>query len=227
MFELITASDVVRMSLTTLWANVFGFLPRLFAAIVVLLVGWLVAVILGKFVWYIIKGIQLDKGLESLGVKEIMDRSGYRLNTPLLFYELVKWFFIIVFVMAATNILGLTQVSDYLGRVVLYLPNVFVAAFILIIGVLLANFLQGFVRGSIKAAHLRSANALSLAVKWIVLVFSVLVALSQLGVADEIIRIVITGIVAGGTIAFGLAFGLGGKDHAEDLISNVRKHIKE
>lgn len=227
MLELVTASDVVRSSLLNVWGDVIGFMPRLIAAIVVFLVGWLVAVIIGKFVWYIVKSVQLDRGLESLGIKRLLDRTGYTLNTPYFFYELVKWFFIIVFVMAATNIIGLTEVADFLGTIVLYLPNVFIASFILVIGALVAHFLQSLVRSSVRAARLKSANALGLVVKWAVLVFSLLVALSQLGVAQEIIRIIITGIVAAATIAFGLSFGLGGRSHADDFIGSIRKHLKE
>lgn len=227
MLEVTAASDVVRMSLLTLWGNVAGFLPRLIAAIVIFLVGWLVAVLVAKLAWHVVRLIRLDRALESVGFKKVWERSGYKLNSPLFFYELVKWFFIVVFLMAATDILGLVQVTQFLRSVVGYLPNVFVAVFVLLIGVLVARFLEGLVRGSVKAAQLASANFLGSLVKWAVIIFSLLVALSQLMVAEEIIRIVVTGIVAGSAIAFGLAFGLGGRAHAEEWIGRMRKHIGE
>jgi hypothetical protein len=149
------------------------------------------------------------------------------MNSPFFFYELVKWFFIVVFLMAATDILGLTQVTEFLRTVVFYLPNVIVAALVLLIGVLVARFLEGLVRGSVKAAELSSANFLGSLTKWAVLIFSLLVALNQLRVADEIIRIVVIGVVAAGAIALGLSFGLGGKAHAEDFISKMRQHVRE
>ncbi len=227
MLETVVASDVVRTSLLTLWGKVAGFVPQLVAALVVFLIGWLVAVLLGKLAWHIIKIVKLDRGLEAIGVKKIWERSGYKLNSPFFFYELVKWFFIIVFLMAATDILGLTQVTEFLRTVVFYLPNVIVAALVLLIGALVARFLEGLVRGSVKAAELASANFLGSLTKWAVLIFSLLVALNQLRVADEIIRIVVIGIVAAGAIALGLSFGLGGKAHAEDFISKMRQHIRE
>jgi len=227
MLETVVASDVVRTSLLTLWGKVAGFVPQLVAALVVFLIGWLVAVLLGKLAWHIIKIVKLDRGLEAIGVKKIWERSGYKLNSPFFFYELVKWFFIIVFLMAATDILGLTQVTEFLRTVVFYLPNVIVAALVLLIGALVARFLEGLVRGSVKAAELASANFLGSLTKWAVLLFSLLVALNQLRVADEIIRIVVIGIVAAGAIALGLSFGLGGKAHAEDFISKMRQHIRE
>ncbi len=227
MLETVVASDVVRTSLLTLWGKVAGFVPQLVAALVVFLIGWLVAVLLGKLAWHIIRVIKLDRGLEAIGVKKIWERSGYKLNSPFFFYELVKWFFIVVFLMAATDILGLTQVTEFLRTVVFYLPNVFVAALVLLIGVLVARFLEGLVRGSVKAAELSSANFLGSLTKWAVLVFSLLVALNQLKVADEIIRIVVMGIVAAGALALGLSFGLGGKSHAEDFIGKMRQHVRD
>ncbi len=227
MLETVVASDVVRTSLLTLWGKVAGFVPQLVAALVVFLIGWLVAVLLGKLAWHIVRVVKLDRGLEAIGAKRVWERSGYKLNSPFFFYELVKWFFIIVFLMAATDILGLTQVTEFLRTVVFYLPNVIVAALVLLIGVLVARFLEGLVRGSVKAAELSSANFLGSLTKWAVLVFSLLVALNQLRVADEIIRIVVIGVVAAGAIALGLSFGLGGKAHAEDFISKMRQHVRE
>src|SRR5256885_1399579 len=130
--DTVQASDIVRTSLTTLWAGVAGFVPRFIAAIVVFLVGWLIAVLLGKLAYHIVKILHLDNGLTKVGFRRAWERSGFHLDTPKLFYELVKWFFVIVFLMAATNILGLTQVSDFLRTVVLYLPNVIIAAIILL-----------------------------------------------------------------------------------------------
>ncbi len=225
MFETVVASDIVRTSLLTLWSQVAGFIPQLVAALVVFLVGWLIAVLLGKLAWHIVRVVKLDRGLDALGLRKVWERSGYKLNTPMFFYELVKWFFIVVFLMAATDILGLTQVTEFLRTVVAYLPNVIVAALVLLIGVLVARFLEGLVRGSVKAAQLASANFLGSLTKWAVLVFSLLVALNQLRVADEIIRIVVIGVVAAGAIALGLSFGLGGKSHAEDFIGKMRQRV--
>jgi len=227
MLEAVVASDIVRESLLTLWGKVAGFVPQLIAAIVVFLVGWLIAILLGKLAWHIVRAIRLDQGLEAIGFKKVWERSGYKLNTPLFFYELVKWFFIIVFLMAATDILNLVQVTQFLRTVVSYIPNVIIAALVLLIGALVARFLEGLVRGSIKAAQLVSANVLGSITKWAVLIFSLLVALNQLRVADEIIRIVIIGLVGATSLALGLAFGLGGKAHAEEFIGKMRRHVEE
>ena len=227
MFEVVAASDIVRNSLMTLWGGVALFLPRFIAAIVVFLVGWLIAELLGKLAYHVVKTVHLDNALSKVGFRQAWERSGFKLNTPMLFYELVKWFFVVVFLMAATNILGLGQVSDFLKTVVFYLPNVIVAMVILLIGILVAKFLEGFVKASVKAAGLMSANFLGALTKWAVFVFSLLIALAQLKVADDIIKIVITGLIAAGALAMGLAFGLGGVKHAEQMIGDLRRRIEE
>ena len=227
MFEVVAASDIVRTSLMTLWIGVAGFLPRLIAAVVVFLVGWMIAHALGKVAFHVVRVIHLDGALSKVGFRRAWERSGFRLNTPMLFYELVKWFFAIVFLMAATNILGLVEVTNFLRSVLSYLPNVIVAAIILLIGILVAKFLEGLVRASVKAAGLVSANFLGMLTKWAVFVFALLIALAQLKVADDIIKIVVTGLIAAGALAMGLAFGLGGVRHAEEMIGDMKKRIGE
>lgn len=227
MLEVVQASDIVRTSLTTLWSGVAGFVPRLIAALVVFLVGWLIAVLLGKLAYHIVKILHLDNGLTKVGFRSAWERSGFRLDTPKLFYELVKWFFVVVFLMAATNILGLTQVSDFLQTVVLYLPNVIIAAIILLIGILVAKFMEGLVRASVKAAGLASANFLGTLTKWAIVIFSLLIALNQLQVAGDIIKIVITGLIAAVSLAVGLAFGLGGAKHADEALGHLKKKVND
>ncbi len=219
--------DIVKESLVTLWGNVALFIPRFIAALVVFLIGWIIAIALGKVAWHIVKVLQLDRGLESVGFKRVWEKSGQRLDSPYFFYELVKWFFIVVFLMAATNILGLTQVTDFLSRVVEYIPHVFVAAIILIAGVLVARFVSQAIRSSTKAASLGSSEYLASVAQWSVMIFSVLIALDQLQVGSDIIHIALTGIVAAGALALGLSFGLGGKSHAEEVIAKLRKRHQD
>ena len=227
MLDAVQASDIVRTSLTTLWSGVAGFVPRLIAALVVFLVGWLIAILLGKLAYHIVKILHLDAGLTKVGFRQAWERSGFRLDTPKLFYELVKWFFVVVFLMAATNILNLTQVSDFLQTVVLYLPNVIIAAIILLIGILVAKFMEGLVRASVKAAGLASANFLGTLTKWAIVIFSLLIALNQLQVAGDIIKIVITGLIAAVSLAVGLAFGLGGAKHADEALGHLKKKVND
>lgn len=226
MVETIAASDIVRSSLLTLWTNVAGFAPRLIAAIIIFLVGWIVAHLLGKLVWHIVKGIHLDNALSRIGFKQAWERSGFSLNTPKFFYSLVNWFVVIGFLMAATNILGLDEVSQFLATVVFYLPHVFVAAIIMLIGIMVAKVIEGSVRASVRAAGLASANFLASLSRWSVLVFAFLIALSQLKVASEVINILVMGLVAALALSFGLAFGMGGVRHADEAIAHLKRRIE-
>ncbi len=227
MFQVVQAQDIVRESLLTLWSGVAGFVPKFVAALVVFLVGWLIAVLLARLAYYIVRVLHIDNALTSVGFRRAWEKSGFNLDTAKFFAELVKWFFIIVFLMAATNILELDEVTGFLRTVVLYIPNVIIAAIILLIGILVAKFLEGVVRASVKAAGLVSANFLGALTKWSVFIFSLLVALAQLRVADDIIKIVIMGFVAAVSIAIGLAFGLGGQRHADEALSQLKKRITE
>jgi hypothetical protein len=227
MLVVLQASDIVQNSLLTLWAGVAGFIPRFIAALVVFLIGWLIAVLLGKLAWQIVKILHIDNALTKVGFRRAWERSGFHLDTAKLFYELVKWFFIVVFLMAATNILGLIEVTNFLQSVVYYIPNVIIAAIILLIGILVAKFIEGVVQGSVKAAGLASANFLGALAKWAVFVFTLLIALSQLKVADDIIKIVITGLIAATALALGLSFGLGGAKHAEEMVGHLKRRIND
>lgn len=218
--------NVIRQSLETTYAAMAGFLPQLIAAIIVFLIGWLIAVLFGRVAYHIIKVLGINKALVGLGLGRFFERAGLRLDAPKFFYEIVKWFFIIVSLLAATNILGLVEVSQFLTEVLFYIPNVFVAALILLAGALVAKFMSGFIRASVKAASLASANILAAVTTWSIMIFAILAALVQLKVAADIVRIVIVGLVAGGALAFGLAFGLGGKKMAEDVLQDLKKRIK-
>lgn len=223
--------SVMRQSLESAFGSateaVASFLPQLIAAIIAFLIGWLIAVLLGRVAYHIVKVLGVNKALASLGLGRLFERSGLRLDAPKFFYEVVKWFFIIVALLAATNILGLVEVSQFLTEVLFYIPNVLIAAIILLAGALVAKFLAGLVRASVKAADLASANLLAAATRWVVIIFAILAALVQLRVAADIVRIVIVGLVAGGSLAFGLAFGLGGKKAAEDALNDLRKRIED
>ena len=227
MFQVLVTSDTLRTPLLSVWSGVALFIPKIIAAVIVFIVGWLIAMVLGRLAYHIVRVLHIDSALSKVGFRQAWEKSGFKLDSAKFFYELVKWFFVIVFLMAATNILGLGEVTQFLRTVVFYLPNVIVAAIILLIGILVAKFLENLVRASVKAAGLVSANFLGALTKWAVFVFSLLVALSQLGVASDIIKIVIQGLVAAAAIGLGLSFGLGGVKHAEDLIGNLRKRMGE
>ena len=177
-------SDTLIMSFQNLWGGVIGFAPKLIIAIIVFVIGLLVASIIGKFVDKIIGSLRVDSAFKSVGVDELLHKGGFTLNSGAFIGDLVKWFLVIVFLVASLDILGLTEVNDFLKNVVLgYLPNVIVAALILVVAAFIANAMQKIVVGSAKAAGAPSTHFLGGLTKWSIWAFAILAALYQLGIA--------------------------------------------
>ena len=219
--------EILLNSLDTIWASFIGFLPTLLAALIVFIIGWLISIFLGKIANKTIKAIKLDSLLEKLGFAKVLSKASMRLDSGKFFEELVKWFFIIVFLMTAVDILGLTQVTLFLKTILYYLPNVVVAAIVLFAAAVVAKFMQKLVRSSAETAGLSSARAVGAIVKWAILVFGFVIALTQLGIAPSIIQTVVIGLIAMLALAGGLAFGLGGKDLAARILEKLRQDISE
>jgi hypothetical protein len=139
---------------------------------------------------------------------------------------LVKWFLLLVIFLAASNILNLNQVSDFLNQVLLYIPNVIAGAAILLVGSMVASFLARLVKHSVQAAGLASADLLGTVTQWAIMIFTILATLAQLNVATAFVQTLFTGIIAMLAIAGGLAFGLGGREHASRALDKIERDIR-
>lgn len=221
-----TWGDVITASFQELWSGVLSFVPQLVIGLVVFVIGWVIAVALGKVVSQVVKSLRVDSALSALGVEGPLSRAGLRLDSGVFVGALVRWFFILVFLFAALDVLGLSQVTEFLRSVVLtYIPQVIVAAFILVTAALLADFMRRVVVGSAKAAGLPSAGFLGGVAKWAIWLFAILAALFQLGIAGVFVQTLFTAFVAMLAIAGGLAFGLGGKEAASRFLEKLRSDI--
>lgn len=221
-----TWGDVVVAALQQAWGGVFSFIPLFLSAIIVFIIGWIVAVALGKLVEQVVRALRVDSFFAKLDFEKTLERAGMRLNTGAFIGGLVRWFIIVVALLAASNILMLTQVTDFLTQVLFYLPNVVVAAVILIIAALVADTVERLVRGSVEATGLKGGALAGTMSRWAVWVFALVAALLQLGVATVLLQTVITGVIAMFALAFGLAFGLGGKDTAAAVLDKVIRDIR-
>jgi len=221
-----TWSDVLTQSFQGLWYGVVGFVPNLVVAVIIFILGWMIGSILGRVVAQIIKAIRVDTALASAGAADVLSRAGLKLDSGAFIGGLVKWFFIVVFLVASFDVLGLAQVNVFLQGVVLsYLPNVIVAALILLVAAVIADAMQKVVVGSARAAELGNAHLFGGVTKWAIWVFAVIIALSQLGVAPAFMQVLFTGVVAMLALAGGLSFGLGGKEAAARFIEKLRGDI--
>ncbi|HBK34741.1 MAG: Conserved TM helix repeat-containing protein [Candidatus Uhrbacteria bacterium GW2011_GWE2_40_58] len=208
-----------------LWDSIVAYLPQILGAIAIFFVGIIIAVVLSKAIEKVIGILGVDQIATKFEIKAFFERLGIRLHIGILLGWIVKWFFIIISLIAATDILGWEQVTTYLQQVVIYLPNVIIAIIILLVGILLANFVKHIVKSAVEAAKLESAEFVSGIAKWAILIFTFMAALVQLQIAPDLIRVLFTGLVAMLALAGGLAFGLGGKDHASRVLDRLRKDI--
>jgi len=217
--------DTLSLSLRDLWLQFTGFLPELIGALVVLIIGIIVASGLERLVERLIYYLKIDTLMKQVGVEAFMQRAGMKLNTGHFLGKLVYWFFIVVFLLASSDILGFGALSVFLKEVLNYIPSVIIAVLILLASLVVANFLKGLVKASVMGARLHAGKTLGTIAWWGVAVFGFLTALAQLGVAVQIINTLITGLVAMLALAGGLAFGLGGKEHASDWLSKMRDEL--
>jgi len=220
--------EVFTNSLQGIWYGVASFVPTLLIAIIIFAIGWVLAVLVEKIIESIFKSLQVDTALKSAGLDDVMKRTGHPLNSGVFVGALVKWFIIVVFLIASFDVLGLTQVNAFLKDVVLsYLPQVIVAVLVLMVAVVIGEAMQKIVAASARAAHVKSAHLLGVLTRWAIWIFALLTALYQLGIAPGLIQTVVMGIIAGGALAFGLAFGLGGKEQASEILDQTLRKLEE
>ncbi|MFC1787841.1 hypothetical protein ACFLZY_01325 [Patescibacteria group bacterium] len=218
-------SDILQGSFLELWDSVLSFLPRVLGALIVFIIGWVIAGLLRRAVMQVVKVLRIDEMSEKFELTTSLEKAGMRLHVGKLLGWIIKWFFIIFALIAAMDVLGWEQVTEYLKQVVLYLPNVIISVIILLAGILLGNFVSHVVKTAVEAAKLASAHFLAGMSKWAIYIFTFMAALVQLQIAPNLIQVLFTGLVAMLALAGGLAFGLGGKDHASKFLDRLKKDI--
>ncbi len=207
-----------------IWHNIVDFLPTLILAIIVLVIGLLIASMLGSLITKITKGLKVDKLLNTVGLADKLKEADVKISLSGLFGWIVKWFIIIAVLLTVANMLSLDAVSDFLKEVLLYIPNVLVAVVILTIGLVVGNFTAELVEKSVRMSDFinnASIQTLKSITKWVIVLFAVMAALSQLGIAPQLIQIFFTGVVMMFALAGGLAFGLAGRDKAKEIIERM------
>lgn len=221
-----TWSNVLLQSFQDLWVGIVDFVPNLVIAIIILIIGWIIGALFGRVVDQVFKSLKIDSALEKSGLSGILERGGIALNSGAFVGALVKWFFIIVFLVAAFDVLGLEQVNVFLQQVVLlYLPQVIVAAIVLVVAGVLGDVIKRLVVSSVKAGGFGHANLAGSVSKWAIWIFGLLVALNQLGIASGFVQTLFTGVVVAVALALGLSFGLGGQQAAASFIEKTRSEI--
>ena len=221
-----TWGDVFNASLQSLWWGFIQFTPKLILAIIFFIVGWALGSLIAKAFEQVFNALKVDNLLHSIGTDNFFRKAGMNLNSGHFVGQVVKWFVIIIFLLPSLNLIGLDDVAYFLQNDVLgFLPRVLVAAFVLIIATIVADFLSKTVMAGSRAMNLKSTNMLGSLVRYTIWVFAFIIALGQLGVAPGYMNTLFAGIVGMLALAGALAFGLGGKDTAEKLLTKIGEEM--
>ena len=212
-------------SLTNALMLVFSFIPKLIGFLVILLIGWLVATALEKAVTFLLRKVGFDRMAARIGIDRFEQRMNIRMDAAGLLGKIVFWFVFLVFLVPAVDTLGLTTVSNLLGQIINYIPNVFVAVLVLFLGTLAATFIADIVRGATASTNIGNPNVFANIARYSILGFVALIALEQLQIAPSLLNILFTAIVGAMALAFGLAFGLGGRESAQHWLSRSESKL--
>lgn len=207
--------------------SIGNFLPKLIAAILILIAGWLIAHLLKFLTVRLLRLVRLDKVTEKVGVDEFLKKGGSKKTGVDIVGIMVYWMVMIIVLVAVLNTFGLTVASELLNNLILYIPNVIVALVVLLFGVFIAGLLGGAVRTACLNVGISKEDILSGLVRWAIIIFAGAIALGQLGVGERVVETAVLIILCAAGLAIGLALGLGGKDAAKELIDSIRKRKED
>jgi len=218
---------ITLRALGDLWQGFLLFLPKIIGALIVFLIGWFIAIGIGKLVTEILKRLKFNRIFEKGVWKTALEKAEFKIDASGFIGAICKWILVIVFLLAAVEILGLVQFAGFLTKVLGYLPNVIVAALIFVVAVIIADITEKIVRAGVEGVKMGYGQIAGAIVRWSIWIFAILAILMQLKIGTELILTLFTGFVALCAIAGGIAFGLGGKEVAAEILQNLRKKLKE
>jgi len=218
---------ITIQALQNAWQGFLNFIPNLIGAIIVFIIGYFIALGIGKIVAGILTRLRFNKIFEITGWRGALEKAELRVNPSEFVGAIFKWILVIVFLLIAVEILGLSQFAGVLNKLISWLPNLIVAILIFVVAVIVADILDKIIRASVQKIGVKYVGILGGMVRWAIYIFAGLVILVQLGVAQALINTLITAVFGMIALAFGLAFGLGGKDVAAKIIEDLRRKISE
>ncbi len=211
-------ADPIREMLTTIMA----YLPVLLGALVILIVGWLIAKAIRRIVEWLLTTVRLDALADKSGISEVLRKGNLNATFSQVVSGLVYWLIMIMVFVMVVNALGLPKASDILTSLFAYVPKVIGALFVLVVAMFLANFVSGIVRTAAGNANLPSPEMFAGISRWAIIIFAVTISLGELGIGTLLVTTTFNIILGGICLALALAFGLGGKDAAARYLEELR-----
>src|SRR3954467_11497474 len=218
--------DVFRASLAGALNTFLSAIPRIIGFAVVLVVGWIVSSVLARGVQALLHAVKFNDLARRSGFADFVQKMGVRDDSSGVIADIVKWFVRLVTLVVAFDTLGLPAVSNVLNQLLLWLPNLIVALVVLVIGGLAANALSRLVRGATAEAGFSNPQLMETVTRVAVWGFAIVVAITQLGIATTLINSIVIGLIGAMALAFGLAFGLGGRDRAAQVLNTMSQNVR-
>lgn len=217
----------VMTSLTAALSLFLAAIPRVIGFIVILIVGWLISGVLAAAVAALLRAVRFNDLAQRSGLTGFVQNMGVRRDAAGVLADIVKWFVRLIVLVVAFDALGLPAVSSVFQQFLLWIPNLVVAVVVLVIAGLAANALGDLVRGSTAQAGFNNPDLLATITRVAVWSFGIVVAVNQIGVAQELVNTLFMGFIGALALAAGLAFGLGGRDTAGQIVDSWYRRGRE
>ena len=219
--------DATMASLTGAMAMLFAAVPKIIGFVLILVIGWFVASLIAKAVAALLRAIRFNDLAQRAGFTGFVRKMGIESDASGVLADIAKWFIRLIVLVVAFDALGLPAVSDVLRQLLLWLPNLVVAMVVLVIAGLAAEALGNLVRGATSQAGFSNPELLARIAKVAVWAFAIVVAVNQIGIASTLVNTIVMATVGALALAVGLAFGLGGRDTAAELLRQWRQSAAE
>jgi hypothetical protein len=214
--EITDWGDAIFLALSNALNTFLAAIPQVIGALLIIIIGWIIAGLLARVASELLRRAGADRLFAERG-GEVYGAQSKRFKPSAVVGELVKWLIRIVFLVAAANVLGMPQVSELLNQILLWIPNLIVAAVILLLAPLLARFVRGAIEVGAGEMGFSNAPLLGKIAEIAIVAFAVVIAINQIGIAANLVNTLFIGLVGAVSLAFGLAFGLGGRDVAAQI----------
>jgi hypothetical protein len=219
--------EAFKASLAGALNTFLSAIPRIIGFLVVLIIGWIISSLLARGVQALLQAVRFNDLARRSGFADFVQKMGVRDDSSGVIASVVKWIVRLITLVVAFDTLGLPAVSSVLNQLLLWLPNLIVALVVLVIGGLAANALSRLVRGASAEAGFSNPDMLATVARVAVWGFAIIVAVTQLGIATTLINTLVIGIIGAMALAFGLAFGLGGRDRAARMLETMGRNLDQ
>jgi hypothetical protein len=223
MLAVIEWNTLVIEPVTQMLTRIMDYLPVLLGALIILIVGWIVAKAIRRLVDWLLKTVRFDVLADKAGISEILRKGNMDISAREVVSNIIYWLIIIMVLVMTVDALGLPKASDILASLFAYVPKVIAALLVLIVAMFLANFVSGIVRTAAGNANLPKPQILAGVSRWAIIIFAITISLEQLGIAPLLVTATFNIILGGICLALALAFGLGGKDAAARYLEELRQ----